>query len=132
MSPERIMMDSERCQICGWPLVKKTSEGCTRESCSMRPRPKPTYSESKSVLRELEEMKLNYQGALEDCTELETRLSDVKQANRMANDLLEQALAELKAVTAERDGAREMMEQARRELRDLEAELRFLKQECGS
>lgn len=46
--------------------------------------------------------------------------------------LHEQALAELKAVTAERDGAREMMEQARRELRDLEAELRFLKQECGS
>ena len=98
----------------------------------MRPRPKPTYSESKSVLRELEEMKLNYQGALEDCTELETRLSDVKQANRMANDLLEQALAELKAVTAERDGAREMMDMAWREVRDLEAELRFLKQECGS
>jgi len=91
------------------------------------------------ALSELEEMKLNYQGALEYCTkleanmaDLETHMADVKQANRMANDLLEQALAELKAVTAERDGAREMMEQARRELRDLEAELRFLKQECGS
>ena len=35
------------------------------------------------------------------CAEMETRLADVKQANRMANDLLEQALAELKAVTAE-------------------------------
>ena len=91
------------------------------------------------ALSELEEMKLNYQGALEYCTkleanmaDLETHMADVKHANRMANDLLEQALAELKAVTAERDGAREMMEQARRELRDLEAELRFLKQECGS
>ena len=91
------------------------------------------------ALSELEEMKLNYQGALEYCTkleanmaDLETHMADVKQADRMANDLLEQALAELKAVTAERDGAREMMEQARRELRDLEAELRFLKQECGS
>ena len=91
------------------------------------------------ALSELEEMKLNYQGALEYCTkleanmaDLETHMADVKQANRMANDLLEQALAELKAVTADRDGAREMMEQARRELRDLEAELRFLKQECGS
>ena len=60
------------------------------------------------ALSELEEMKLNYQGALEYCTkleanmaDLETHMADVKQANRMANDLLEQALAELKAVTAE-------------------------------
>lgn len=37
------------------------------------------------------------------CAELETRLADVKQANRMANDLLEQALAELKAMKQERN-----------------------------
>lgn len=31
--------DESRCRICGWPLVEKIEDGCTKESCSMRPVP---------------------------------------------------------------------------------------------
>ena len=30
----------ERCSVCSWPLFGSIEEGCTPESCSMRPRPK--------------------------------------------------------------------------------------------
>ena len=29
----------DRCRICGWPLVEKIQDGCTRKSCSQRPAP---------------------------------------------------------------------------------------------
>src|ERR1051326_7076061 len=31
--------DESRCRICGWPLVADMREGCTAESCSLRPAP---------------------------------------------------------------------------------------------
>lgn len=31
--------DESRCTVCGWPLYPTIEEGCTVNSCSMRPRP---------------------------------------------------------------------------------------------
>ena len=31
--------DKTRCRVCGWPLKQTVEEGCTTESCSMRPAP---------------------------------------------------------------------------------------------
>lgn len=33
-------MNQSKCEICGWPLRDKVEDGCTKESCSMRPCPK--------------------------------------------------------------------------------------------
>lgn len=51
--------DESRCRICGWPLKQSIEEGCTSDSCSMRPVPEkradsiPDYS-SPADHRELE------------------------------------------------------------------------------
>lgn len=40
---ERVMgitWDESRCRICGWPFADSGIGGCTKDSCSMRPRPK--------------------------------------------------------------------------------------------
>jgi hypothetical protein len=31
-----IVWDESRCRICGWPLMERTEDGCTKGSCSMR------------------------------------------------------------------------------------------------
>jgi ABA sandwich protein len=46
----RVKWDESRCRICGWPLKEVIRDGCTKESCSLRPAPKvradtaPNYS----------------------------------------------------------------------------------------
>ena len=35
-----IIWDETRCRICGWPIAESIEKGCTKEDCSMRPRPK--------------------------------------------------------------------------------------------
>lgn len=35
----RNQWDESRCRVCGWPLATAADEGCTADSCSMRPKP---------------------------------------------------------------------------------------------
>ncbi|OPX96073.1 MAG: hypothetical protein A4E60_03517 [Syntrophorhabdus sp. PtaB.Bin047] len=57
MNPDKLLsllkngnFDETRCRVCGWPLKQTIEEGCTAESCSMRPAPQrradepPDYS----------------------------------------------------------------------------------------
>lgn len=34
---EEELYEEGRCQVCGWSLMPRMDEGCTPESCSMRP-----------------------------------------------------------------------------------------------
>lgn len=43
-----VTADEGRCDRCGWPLKATTAEGCTADSCSMRPMP-PTSAERRAA-----------------------------------------------------------------------------------
>ena len=61
MNPDKLLalvmrgrdFDKTRCRVCGWPLKQTVEEGCTTESCSMRPAPQrradepPSFSDSR-------------------------------------------------------------------------------------
>ncbi len=42
--------DTNRCAVCGWPLVNKDEVGCWRGNCSLRPRPDKLYDVARAAI----------------------------------------------------------------------------------
>jgi hypothetical protein len=48
--PDPPVLDSNRCAICGWPLVAKIADGgCVRGNCAFRPLPDRRYDRARAT-----------------------------------------------------------------------------------
>jgi hypothetical protein len=54
-----------RCDWCGWPLKEKIEDGCTWNSCSMRPMPHNDLTDIKQECRKAEGDRNILKGAVE-------------------------------------------------------------------
>lgn len=46
------MSQPKRCGVCGWPLAESLAEGCTEQSCSMRPAPRVRWDSTPATARD--------------------------------------------------------------------------------